>query len=99
MAYSFLGPDPVETQVQAAIARLAAGDPPSWVERRAAVSTLSAAVVDAETLRLPHQVQRIIRLTDQSGVFRNQTIRVQAQAALTRLERQLTEATCALRTS
>jgi predicted HTH transcriptional regulator len=34
MAYSFLGPDPVETQVQAVLARLAAGDPPSQVERR-----------------------------------------------------------------
>ncbi len=34
MAYSFLGPDPVETQVQAVLARLAAGDPPSQIERR-----------------------------------------------------------------
>jgi hypothetical protein len=39
---------------------------------------LSAAVSDAETLRLPHQVQRIIRLTDQSGEFSNQTVRAQA---------------------
>jgi ATP-dependent DNA helicase RecG len=34
MAYSFLGPDPVEAQVQAVIERLAAGDPPSRIERR-----------------------------------------------------------------
>jgi ATP-dependent DNA helicase RecG len=34
MTYSFLGPDPVETQVQAVLARLAAGDPPSQIERR-----------------------------------------------------------------
>jgi ATP-dependent DNA helicase RecG len=34
MAYSFLGPDPVEAQVQAVIERLAAGDPPSLIERR-----------------------------------------------------------------
>lgn len=34
MAYSFLGPDPVETQVQAVLARLAAGYPPSQAERR-----------------------------------------------------------------
>jgi hypothetical protein len=60
---------------------------------------LSAALSDAETLRLPHQVQRIIRLTDHSGGFRNQTVRTQAQAALTRLERKLTEATSVLRTS
>jgi hypothetical protein len=68
-------------------------------DEHAAVSMLSAALSDAETLRLPHQVQRIIRLTDESGEFRNQTVRMQAQAALTRLERQLTEATSALRMS
>lgn len=34
MTYSFLGPDPVETQVQAVIERLAAGDSPSLIERR-----------------------------------------------------------------
>ena len=36
MGYSFLGPDPVESQVQAVLARLAAGDPPSQIERRQA---------------------------------------------------------------
>ena len=59
---------------------------------------LSAALSDAETLRLPHQVQRIIRLTDQPGELGNQIVREQAQAALTRLKRKLTEATSALRT-
>jgi len=67
-------------------------------DEHAGIGMLSAALSDAETLRLPHQVQRIIRLTDQSGQFRNQTVRMQAQAALTRLERKLTEST-ALRTS
>jgi len=80
-------------QVTTANALARAGD------EHAAVSMLSAALSDAETLRLPHQVQRIIRLTDQPGEFRNETVRVQAQAALTRLERQLTQATSALRTS
>ncbi len=68
-------------------------------DEHAAVGMLSAALSDAETLRLPHQVQRIIRLTDQSGEFRDHTVRTQAQAALTRLERYLAEATPALRTS
>jgi hypothetical protein len=68
-------------------------------DEHAAVSMVSAALSDAETLRLPHQVQRIIRLTDQPGELGNQTVRTQAQAALTRLERQLTESTSALRTS
>jgi ATP-dependent DNA helicase RecG len=34
MTYSFLGPDPVEAQVQAVLVRLAAGDPPGQIERR-----------------------------------------------------------------
>jgi hypothetical protein len=46
---------------------------------------------DAEMLRLPHQVQRIIRLTGQPGVLAGQPVRAQAEAALTRLDRQLTE--------
>jgi transcriptional regulator with XRE-family HTH domain len=68
-------------------------------DEHAAASMLPGALSDAETLRLPHQVQRIIRLTDQSGELRNQTVRTQAQAALTRLQRQLTEATSAPGTS
>jgi hypothetical protein len=56
---------------------------------------LSAALSDAETLHLPHQVQRIIRLTDVAGGFRNPTVRMQAEAALTRLDQRLTEGTSA----
>jgi hypothetical protein len=33
MTYSFLGPDPVETQVAEVLARLAAGQPPGDIER------------------------------------------------------------------
>jgi len=55
----------------------------------AAASMLSAAIGDAETLRLPHQVQRIIRMTGRPGVLAGQTVRDQARAALTRLDRQL----------
>ncbi len=68
-------------------------------DEHAAVGMLSAALGEAETLRLPHQVQRIIRLTDQAGDFGNPTVRIQAQAALTRLEQRLTEATPTLKTS
>lgn len=39
---------------------------------RASVGMLSAALSDAETLHLPHQVQRIIRLTDVAGGLRGQ---------------------------
>ena len=68
-------------------------------DEHTAVGMLSAALSDAETLRLPHQVQRIIRLTDQAGDFGNPSVRMQAQAALTRLEQRLTEATPTLKTS
>jgi transcriptional regulator with XRE-family HTH domain len=68
-------------------------------DERAATGMLSAALTDAETLRVPHQVQRIIRLTDQAGDFANPAVRLQAQAALTRLQQRLTEATPALKTS
>ena len=62
-----------------------------------AASMLSVALSDAETLRLPHQVQRIIRLTGQPGVLTGQAVRAEAEAVLTRLERQLTEAASATR--
>ena len=52
---------------------------------------LSAALSDAETLRLPHQVQRIIRLTDQSRRPAGHAVREHARAALTRLDRQLAD--------
>lgn len=53
---------------------------------------LSAAIGDAETLRLPHQVQRIIRLAQRPGVLTGPAVREQAQVALTRLDRQLADA-------
>jgi hypothetical protein len=60
-------------------------------DEHAAAAMLSAALTDAETLRLPHQIQRIIRLTGQPDVLAGQPVRAQAEAALTRLDRQLTE--------
>ncbi len=54
-----------------------------------AVTMLTAAIIDAETLRLPHQVQRIIRLTGDPGVLAGQTAGQQARATLTRLDGQL----------
>jgi hypothetical protein len=50
---------------------------------------LTAAISDAEALRLPHQIQRNIRLTGPPGVLAGQTVHQQARAALTRLDRQL----------
>jgi transcriptional regulator with XRE-family HTH domain len=59
---------------------------------RAAANMLTAVISDAETLRLPHQVQRVIRLTQQPGALsRREAMREQAQATLNRLDRQLTE--------
>ena len=58
-------------------------------DEHTAAGMLSAAIGDAEILRLPHQLQRIIRLTGQPGVLAGQPAREQAQAALTRLGRQL----------
>jgi hypothetical protein len=60
-------------------------------DEHTAAAMLSAALTDAETLRLPHQVQRIIRLTGQPGFLAGQPVRAQAEAALARLDRQLTE--------
>ena len=58
-------------------------------DEHTAKTMLTAAISDAETLRLPHQVQRIIRLTGHPGVLAGQTVHEQARAALTRLETQL----------
>jgi transcriptional regulator with XRE-family HTH domain len=67
-------------------------------DEHTAAGMLSAALSDAETLRLSHQVRRIIRLTGQPGIFSSQHHRAQAEAALTRLGRQLTVPTSAART-
>jgi len=64
-------------------------------DEHTAADMLSVALSDAGTLRLPHQVQRIIRLTGQPGVLTGQPVRAQAEAVLTHLDRQLTEATSA----
>ena len=58
-------------------------------DEHTAADMLSAAISDAETLRLPHQVQRIIRLTGQPGVLAGHAIREHAQASLNRLDAQL----------
>ncbi len=59
----------------------------------AAETMLSAAVSDAESLSLPHQVQRVIRLAREPGVLTGRTVDQLARTALTRLERQLTSTT------
>jgi transcriptional regulator with XRE-family HTH domain len=51
-----------------------------------AAGMLSAALSEAEALRLPHQVQRIIRLAGQPGMLTSQPVRAQARAVLTRLD-------------
>ena len=58
-------------------------------DEHTAETMLTAAISDAETLRLPHQVQRIIRLASEPGVLAGQTVHQQARAALTRLDDQL----------
>ena len=60
-------------------------------DEQSAANMLSAAVGDAETLRLPHQIQRIIRLTMPPSVLTWQPVREQTLAALTRLDRQLAD--------
>jgi len=59
-------------------------------DEHAAETMLTAAIGDAEFLRLPHQVQRVVRLASEPGVLTGGTVHQQARTALTRLERQLT---------
>ena len=59
-------------------------------DEHAAETMLTTAVSDAESLRLPHQVQRIIRLAREPGVLTGRTVHHQARTALILLERQLT---------
>jgi transcriptional regulator with XRE-family HTH domain len=58
-------------------------------DEHTAETMLTAAISDAETLRLPHQVQRIIRLAGEPGVLAGRTVGQQARTTLTRLDRQL----------
>ena len=62
-------------------------------DEHAAQTMPTAAISDAGSLRLPHQVQRVIRLASEPGVLTGHTVHQQARAALTRLERQLTSTT------
>jgi transcriptional regulator with XRE-family HTH domain len=55
----------------------------------AAAGMLATAITDAETLRLPHQVQRVIRLTTHSPRFAGQAVGEQALGTLSRLRIQL----------
>ena len=62
-------------------------------EGHSAAEMLAGTVRDAEALRLPHQMQRIIRLAEQPAICSaNQYVGGQAQTALVRLDRQLSEA-------
>lgn len=58
-------------------------------DEHTAATMLTSAISDAETLRLPHQVQRIIRLASEPSVLAGQTVRQQARAALARVDEQL----------
>jgi hypothetical protein len=58
-------------------------------DKSTASDILSGAVSDAETLRLPHQVQRVIRMTCLPGMLANPLVSEQARSALTRLSTQL----------
>jgi transcriptional regulator with XRE-family HTH domain len=58
-------------------------------DHKTASGILSGAVSDAETLRLPHQVQRVIRMTSRPGVLADPAISEQAHSALARLSTQL----------
>jgi transcriptional regulator with XRE-family HTH domain len=61
-------------------------------DKSAANDMLSGAVSDAETLRLPHQVQRVIRMTCRPGVLADPAVSEQARSALSRLSTQLASA-------
>jgi transcriptional regulator with XRE-family HTH domain len=62
-------------------------------DARTAVEVLAGTVRDAEALRLPHQMQRIIRLAQRPAIrSADQHLGEQAKVALLRLDRQLSEA-------
>jgi transcriptional regulator with XRE-family HTH domain len=91
-AESFTADDGPPTPQWRVIERITAADVLARAgDERAAANMLTAAVSDAETLRLPHQIQRIVRLTARPNVLTGHPIRDQALAALTRLDAQLAE--------
>jgi transcriptional regulator with XRE-family HTH domain len=92
IAESFAADDEPPTPPWRVIERITTADVLARAgDERTAADILATAVSDAETLRLPHQVQRIIRLTGRPGVFTGPPVRDQALAALTRMQRQLAD--------
>jgi transcriptional regulator with XRE-family HTH domain len=92
LAESFAADDGPPTPQWGVIERITTADVLARAgDERAAANLLTAAVNDAETLRLPHQIQRIVRLTARPNVLTGHPIRDQALAALTRLDAQLAE--------
>jgi len=93
LAESFAAEDGPPTPQWRVIERITTADVLARAgDEQAAADMLSAAIGDAETLRLPHQIQRIIRLAQRPGVLTGPAVREQARVALTRLDRQLTDA-------
>jgi transcriptional regulator with XRE-family HTH domain len=94
LAESFAADDEPPTPQWRVIERITTADVLARAgDERSAANMLSAAVGDAETLRLPHQIQRIIRLTRPPSILTWQPVREQTLAALTRLDRQLADTT------
>ena len=92
LAESFAAEDGPPTPQWRVIERITTADVLARAgDEHTAAGMLSAAIGDAEALRLPHQIQRIIRLTGRPGVLTGQPVREHAQAALTRLDKQLAE--------
>lgn len=77
---------PCQTAISA---RSPCGSPAWTAGKQTAAGLLSAAIGDAETLRLPHQVQRVIRLTGQFGALAGYDVHAYARATLARLDQQL----------
>ncbi len=91
-AESFVADDGPPTPQWRVIERITTADVLTRAgDEQTAANILSAAIGDAETLRLPHQIQRIVRLTGQPGVLTAKPVREQALTALTRLNRQLAD--------
>jgi hypothetical protein len=93
LAESFAAEDGPPTPQWRVIERITTADVLARAgDEQTAADMLSAAIGDAETLRLPHQIQRIIRLAQRPGVLTEPAVREQAQVALTRLDRRLADA-------
>ena len=93
LAESFAAEDGPPTPQWRVIERITTADVLARAgDEQTSADMLSAAIGDAETLRLPHQIQRIIRLAQRPGVLTGSAVREQAQVALTRLDRQLADA-------